>query len=120
MALTVDFEDNNLIVVHVSGVLVRMEADVIKKQIVSHIKRHGKACVLIIIDEGFVNIATFVNWDDDEDDEFIQQHVIRLALVGDLKWRDSALLFLLNGFVPFSIEYFKAGQEAFARAWLTC
>ncbi|MDD5271216.1 MAG: STAS/SEC14 domain-containing protein [Methylovulum sp.] len=120
MALTVEFEENNLVIVHVAGVLVRTEADAIKKQVVAFIKRHGRAKVLILIDEGFLNIATFVNWDDDEDDEFLQQHVDGVALVGDLKWRDSALLFLLHGFVPFSIEFFKTGQEAFARAWLSC
>ncbi|ASF45568.1 SpoIIAA family protein [Methylovulum psychrotolerans] len=119
MALTVKFEaENNLFVVHTTGVLVRTEADAIKKQVVAFIKTYGRAKGLIIIDEGFLSIATFVNWDDDEDDEFLQQHVDRLALVGDMKWRDSALLFLLHGFVPFSIHYFKADQEAFARAWL--
>lgn len=118
MALAVEFEGDNLAIVRITGVLLRIEADAIKKQIVAFIKCHGRAKVLVIIDDRFTEIAKFVNWDDDEDDEFLQKHVDRLALVGDLKWRDSALLFLLHGFVPFGIEYFKPGQEEFAKAWL--
>ena len=38
--------------------------------------------------------------------------------VGDLRWRDSALLFLFNTMVPFQIEYFPVAQEEFAKAWL--
>lgn len=118
MALTIEFENNNLFVVRSTGILIRSDADAIKKQVVSFIKRYGRAKALIIIDEGFLSISTFASWDDDEDDEFIQKHVDRMAIVGDMRWRDSALLFFLNGFVPFTMEFFKADQEAFARAWL--
>ena len=41
-----------------------------------------------------------------------------MAIVSDLRWRDSALLFFLNSMVPFQMEYFKSDQEEFARAWL--
>ncbi|GAB6139461.1 hypothetical protein JCM14076_01900 [Methylosoma difficile] len=118
MALTIQFEENNLFVVRSSGVLDRPDADAIKKEVVSFMKRHGRAIGLIIIEDGFLNVSKFASWDDDEDDEYIQKHLDRLAIVGDLRWRDSALLFFLNGFVPFSIEFFKTDQEAFARAWL--
>jgi len=118
MALSIEFEANNLFVIRSSGVLERDEVDAIKRHVVNFIKRHGRATGLIIIEDGFQSLSAFASWDDDEDDEFIQQHVDRLAIVGDLRWRDSALLFFLNGFVPFSIEYFKSGQETFARAWL--
>ena len=51
-------------------------------------------------------------------DKVIKQNIIRLAVVGDLRWRDSALLFLFNSMVPFQIEYFPVHQESFALAWL--
>lgn len=118
MALTIEFEENSLFVIRSSGVLERSDVDGIKKQVVNFIKRHGRATGLIIIEDGFQSLSAFASWDDDEDDEFIQKHIDRLAIVGDLRWRDNALMFFLNGFVPFSIEYFKAGQETFAKAWL--
>jgi hypothetical protein len=118
MALTIQFEEHQLFVVRSSGVIDRPEADAIKKEVVQFIKRHGRACGLIIINDDFHNVSKFASWDDDENDEFIQKHIDRLAIVGDIQWRDSALLFFLNGLVPFSIQFFKADQEAFARAWL--
>jgi hypothetical protein len=51
-------------------------------------------------------------------DAYLQQNVRRLALVGDLRWRDTVLLFFLSAVAKFQIEYFKPEQEDFARAWL--
>jgi hypothetical protein len=118
MAIELEYEDANLVIIRGSGVVKRAEADEIKRQVVALIHRYGNINVLIMIEEGFSNLEAFVDWSDDHDDEFIQKHVNRMAIVGDLKWRDSALLFFLKGYLPFSIEYFKAGQEEFARAWL--
>jgi hypothetical protein len=118
MPIQLQFETADLAVVHVSGVLQRPEVDDAKRQVFAHMMEHGSMHVLIKIDPGFGNLQAFAKWDDIEEDRFIQQHVIRVALVGDLRWRDSALLFLLGGLVPFQIEYFNADQEHFARAWL--
>jgi len=118
MTLKLESEQNSLLVIRASDVLTRIESDEIKKEVVTLIKARGKLNILIIIEEGFANLEAFANWDDDHDDEFIQKHVKRMAIVGDLKWRDSALMFFLGGLLPFSIQYFKSGQEAFARAWL--
>jgi hypothetical protein len=52
------------------------------------------------------------------DARFIQQQVIRLAIVGDLRWRDKAVLFFLNAVGRFQIDYFKPEHEPLARAWL--
>ncbi|MFZ2727850.1 MAG: STAS/SEC14 domain-containing protein [Methylococcaceae bacterium] len=118
MTIKLEHERDNLIVIRGSEVLKRAESDDIKKQIVTLIKRYGKMNVLIIIEKDFANLEAFANWADNEDDRFIQQHLERLAIVGDLRWRDNALLFFLNGLLPFSIEYFKASEEILARAWL--
>ena len=45
------------------------------------------------------------------------KHITRMAFVGDLRWRDTALLF--HGLVPFPMEYFPEKQAELARAWLT-
>jgi hypothetical protein len=118
MAIRFVAEENNLAVIRASEVLTRAESDETKRHVVAMIERQGKVNVLIIIEEGFANLEAFANWDDDHHDEFIQRNVKRMAIVGDLKWRDSALLFFLSGLLPFTIEYFKSDQEAFARAWL--
>lgn len=118
MTLKLEPEQNNLLVIRASDVLTRIESDETKKEVVKLIKARGKLNILIIIEESFANLEAFANWDDDHDDEFIQRHINRMAIVGDLKWRDNALMFFLGGLLPFSIQYFKPGQEAFAKAWL--
>ena len=71
-----------------------------------------------IIDDGFADLEAFATWEDIEEDAFIQQQVIRLAIVGDLRWRDKAVLFFLNAVGRFQIDYFKPEHEPLARAWL--
>lgn len=118
MAIYFEHEDTGLVTLRVSGVLTRAESDVAKQQVIAVIERHGSVNVLVVMEADFASLEEFVSWDDDHDDEFIQKHVNRLAIVGDLRWRDSALLFFLKGFLPFSIEFFKTGHEDFAKAWL--
>ncbi len=118
MTVSVYIEAADLLVVRASGVLMRAEVDEAKHKVFAHIMENGKAQVLIMIEHGFSNLQAFVNWDDIAIDKYIQQNIVRMAIVGDLRWRDSALLFFLNSVVPFQMEYFKADQEEFARAWL--
>lgn len=41
-----------------------------------------------------------------------------MAIVGDKKWEDLALIFTAKGLRKFPIEYFEPAQIAHARAWL--
>ncbi|KJV07238.1 STAS/SEC14 domain-containing protein [Methylocucumis oryzae] len=119
MALSLTIEADNLAVIHGTGELTRPEADAIKQQVIAFIQRVGRIRLLIVIEPGFRGIDHFASWEDDHDDEFIQQHLIKMAIVGELKWQESALLFFLHGLLPFSIQYFSAEQENLARAWLS-
>lgn len=118
MAISVTFENPQLAVIRTLGTLLRAEVDATKHQVHDHMQAHGKQHVLVLIEDGFTNLEAFVSWDDIEVDHFIQQNIVRLAVVGDLRWRDSAMLFFMNAVSKFQIEFFKAGQEEFARAWL--
>jgi hypothetical protein len=96
MAVKLEYEDNNLIVIRASDVLKRTESDETKKQVVTFINQQGRINVLIIIEKGFSNLEAFACRDDGHDDEFIQRHVNRIAIVGDLKWRMAPLYFFQN------------------------
>jgi hypothetical protein len=118
MTVKLEFAENNLVISHTSGVLTYDEFNEAKKEVADFIKKNGKINMLVIIEEGFSNIKSFASWHDDDIDEFIQKNTNRLAIVGNLKWYEDALLFFLHGLVPFTIEYFKIGQEELAIAWL--
>lgn len=118
MTINVNFEEGNLAVIRSSGVLTRPEVDHAKRQVHDHIVAYGKLLALIIIEDGFVNLEAFATWDDIEVDAVIQPNIIRMALVGDMRWRDKAMLFFITAVASFQIEYFRPEQEDFARAWL--
>ena len=119
MSITVEFTAPNLLMVRVDGVVLRTETDASKHQAHDLMQQHGKCHVMIELEVGATGLQTMVRWDDIDVDHFIKQHIVRLAVVGDLRWRDSALLFLFNSMVPFQIEYFPAHQKEFGLAWLT-
>jgi len=47
------------------------------------------------------------------------QHIEKMAIVGDEKWRDDALAFTAKGFRPTAIEFFPASSLHEARTWLS-
>lgn len=116
--LSLDFETQQLIVIRSAGVLTRAEVDEAKRAVYQQMLHHGKQHVLIVIDEGFINLEPGATWEDIEEDAYIQRHIIRLAVVGDLRWRDRAVLFFLNAVGGFPLDYFKPEHEPLARAWL--
>lgn len=118
MTIEVAFESPDLVIVRTHGVLLRAEVDAAKRQVHAHMQQHGRQHVLIVIDDGFADLEAFATWEDIEEDAFIQQQVVRLAIVGDLRWRDKAVLFFLNAVGRFQIDYLKPEHEPLARAWL--
>lgn len=57
-------------------------------------------------------------WSDISTTEATDPYILKMAIVGDLKWKDSAEMFVLKGLRPFPIEYFSIEQEELAKAWL--
>ncbi len=119
MTISVEFTPPNRVDVHVDGLMLRVDVDAAKHQIHDLMQEHGKCLMMIHLETGMLGMQALVSWDDIDVDHFIKQHVIRLAVVGDLRWRDSALLYLFNSMVPFQIEYFPAAHNVLADAWLT-
>jgi hypothetical protein len=118
MTVNVVFEASNLVVIRGSGVLKRSEVDQAKRQIYGHILVHGKVHMLILLEPDFTSYEALVSWEDIEEDAVIQPNVVRIALVGDWRWREQALLFVMTAVAKFQIDYFKTEQEELARAWL--
>jgi len=109
--------DDDLIVVHVSGVLTKPDLDDCQSEMEPIIQK-GQTKLLVIVTD-------FEGWDDNSGDwsdlsfgERNDQYIEKMAIVGDEKWQDLAEIFTLKGLRKFPIEYFKPGQEEFARVWL--
>ena len=110
-------KNGNLIVIHVSGILTKPDLDGCQSEI-EPIVQKGQAKILVLV-------ADFEGWDDNSGDwgdlsfgERNDQYIDKMAIVGEQKWQDLTEMFTLKGLRKFPIEYFKPGQEEFARVWL--
>jgi|GEM_PF-851847 len=118
MSMIIDLNHHPFLEVRVSGSVNRVEADDIKHQLVAHAKAYGEFKVFVYLEEGFEQIDPHSDWSDDNQDEVIQDHVQQLAIVGDEKWRDSAMIFFLGGLLSFPIKFFNHAEQTLAWAWL--
>ncbi|HJU61260.1 MAG TPA: STAS/SEC14 domain-containing protein [Candidatus Binatia bacterium] len=81
------------------------------------IAREGKIKALIVVED-------FQGWERHEDWGDVSfmmeegQHIEKMAIVGDEKWRDDALAFTAKGFRPTAIEFFALSRLDEARTWL--
>jgi len=111
------FNDDKIIVIQVSGLLTKPELDACQLEIEPIIQKgQGKILVLATDFEGWETNSG--DWTDLSFGEANDQYMDKLAIVGEPEWKDLTEIFTLKGLRKFPIEYFNAGREEFARAWL--
>jgi hypothetical protein len=118
MSIALDFTNPKIVVARVSETLHHDDANEQKKAVVEHIAKNGTFKILVILEDSFTSIDPDGDWFDNSDDEIIQENVEQIAVIGDEKWQDNAVLFFLSGALPIPIKFFKNDQQDFARAWL--
>ncbi|BDT74302.1 hypothetical protein os4_38550 (plasmid) [Comamonadaceae bacterium OS-4] len=119
MPITVEFSTPNLVAMRVSEVILRTEVDAAKHQMHDLMQLHGPCVFMVELEPAIAGFEALATWEDIEVDHYIKKHIVRFAIVGDLRWRDSAMLFFFSSMVPFQIEYFPADQKELGLAWLT-
>src|SRR5262245_59708626 len=72
----------------------------------------------LMLAEGFEGWERHVEWGDVSFMMGDGQHIEKMAIVGDEKWRDDALAFTAKGFRPTAIEFFPTSRLHEARTWL--
>jgi hypothetical protein len=117
MAAEVSGVDGAVVTLTVSGQLTQRELSAAQAEGARIIGSTGPIRILVLAQD-FAGWEKGGDWDDfsfqmDHDD-----HIERMAIVGDEQWRDLTLLFTSQGLRPFPIEYFLPGRLAEARAWL--
>ncbi len=118
MAATFEFNDRDkLATINISGVLTRRELDHVQSQCEQIIGQVGKIDILAIVDD-FSGWHKEIGWEDMSFAERNDAHLGKIAIVGDLKWKDLVYAFTVKGLRPVDIEYFSNQQEIQARSWL--
>ena len=117
MPINFETQTDDVLIFRVSEELKLAEFLEAQNQIEEVINKIGNVKILIIT-ENFQGWERAEGWEDfsfqDRNDAFID----KMAIVGDLKWKDSIFAFAAKGLRPVSIEYFEPDQEANARNWL--
>lgn len=101
----------------ISGKLTHAELVALQHAASDLIKLRGKVRLLVIA-ESFQGWERGGDWGDLSFQAEHDAHIERMAIVGDRKWQDLALLFASKGLRKFPIEYYESGELAKARAWL--
>jgi hypothetical protein len=111
-----DVDDAKLLVVHVTGKLVRADYEHFVPEFERLLRLHGKLRVLF-------DMTGFQGWDAGamwEDIKFDVKHfgdIERLAMVGDKKWQHGMAAFF-KPFTKATTRYFDQADAAKARKWL--
>ena len=117
MSAEITGNTNGVVTVRITGKLSHSELVALQEAIVAIINRQGKVRLLIIA-EGFQGWEKAGDWGDLSFQIENDPHIEKMAIVGEQKWEDLALVFVAKGFRKFPIEYFKPADLTNARAWL--
>lgn len=107
-----------LLEVKIQGVLKKADYDQIIRAAREAIAREGRIRALVVT-ERFQGWERGADWGDVSFVTEQGQHIEKLAIVGDERWREDALVFTAKGFRPTAIEYFAPSRTAQARQWLS-
>jgi hypothetical protein len=96
--------------IYVSGVLKKDELDEFRKTAKQSVQNGDNKILIILQDFGGWG-GDSENWSDISLAEELDEHIHKMAVVGEPKWKNSVELFTLKGLRGFPIEYFFAGKE---------
>ena len=100
----------------ISGKLSQAELADVQKTAAQILQREGTKHLLVIA-ENFQGWGKG-DWGDLSGQLVMDQFIDRMAIVGDKKWKDLALLFAGKGIRRVAIEYFSPAELTTAQAWL--
>jgi hypothetical protein len=106
-----------ILTARITGKLTQPELAALQDAAGDIIKKLGKARLLVVV-ESFEGWQRGGDWGDLSFQVEHDAHIEKMAIVGDKKWEDLALIFAAKGLRKFPIEYFAPAEIAKARAWL--
>jgi len=106
-----------ILAARITGMLTHPELVALQQAASDLIRQQGKVRLLLVT-ENFGGWQRGGDWGDLSFQLEHDAHIEKMAIVGEKKWEDLALIFASKGFRSFPIEYFPATDVAKARAWL--
>ncbi len=117
MSIQVSGVNEGILTVQVSGMLRQSELTQMQQTTADIIRTHGKVRILVLTSD-FAGWESGGEWNDFSFQEEFDPCIEKMAIVGDRRWEDLALIFVAKGLRSFPIEYFASSGQATALAWL--
>ena len=109
--------NEGILTMTVSGTLTQSELTQAQQSMADIIRAHGKIRILVLAGD-FAGWESGGAWDDFSFQDAFDPYIEKMAIVGDTRWEDLALIFVAKGLRSFPIEYFATGERNLAQAWL--
>jgi hypothetical protein len=119
MPIQIQTEAPNLCVMRTTGVLHKADMKPMEDVMATIIEQTGGAKILVLLDDDFCGLARGAEWGDVTSFSYRGDKVLKMAIVGDLKWESEVMVLAGAGRRRAPVRMFDAGQEAEARAWLS-
>ncbi|HWD92208.1 MAG TPA: STAS/SEC14 domain-containing protein [Verrucomicrobiae bacterium] len=107
-----------ILTVKITGHLSQAELLTTQKAAADILREHGGSRLLFVA-EDFQGWERGADWDDFSAQFELDHYAKRIAIVGERRWKDLALLFAGKGLRRVDIEYFIPPDLEKARAWLS-
>lgn len=117
MSIKGPYENGGNVEFHVSGVISKHDIKGIRS-LINYQSSGAEKRILITLDDFNGWSGEPDEWSDISSVEEVDPHILKIAVVGDLKWKEQIEMFLMKGLRGFPIEYFSPDQLDFAKAWL--
>jgi hypothetical protein len=108
---------DGILTIKIAGEFTQPDLAAAQKRAADVLSRQGKMPVLVL-NEQVETWSKEGDWGDLSFQVENDQYIEKMAIVGDKKWQDLALIFVGKTFREFPIEYFSTEELAKARAWL--
>lgn len=112
-------EPDGIYVMRVHGILNKASSDLVQAAAQRDIEAGARDLRLLILLEDFRGLKQGDDWGDIEFFVRYEAKLLRIAVVGDPRWEEDALVFLGAKRRTGEVRYFATGQEPTAREWLT-
>ena len=119
MPATIQHERDNIYRMDISGLLTKDEFDRCQESVVAEIQRLGTVRLLFVL-SGFEGWERSPKWSDLNFYARYGDSIKRIAIVGEERWRNEALMFAAADLRKAPVEYFSPESAVgHARAWLS-
>jgi hypothetical protein len=101
----------------VGGTLTRGDLEQWQRALAAEIQKQGTVRLLVVLSR-FAGWAREDRWDDMAFYQSYGDKIERLAIVGEDRWREQAMMFVGAGLRKGQVEFFVPGAISLAREWL--